>query len=119
VIPFSLALSLYLLVVCVAIAAGAAALAGVIASLSFRLPVRGIWRDALLGLLGFLVVVAAFAFFGPLRTFASSDEVPLEARLAAATAAPVLREFCRFIRSRRAAYGRHGQINPLNGPDNN
>ncbi len=101
-IPSSPALSLYLLAVCVVIAAGVGALAGVIASLSLRLPIRDIWRDALIGLLGFLVAFAAFAFLGRLRTFASSDEGPLKAGLAAATTVPVVREFFRFIRSRRA-----------------
>ena len=100
--PFSSALALYLLVVCVAIAAGVGAIVGVIASLSLRLPIRGTWRDSLLGLLGFLVVFAAFAFLGSHSTFANSNEVPLKAGLAAATAAPVLRELFRFIRSRRA-----------------
>lgn len=32
----------------------AGALAGVLASFFLRLPIRGVWKDALLGLLGFL-----------------------------------------------------------------
>ena len=101
-IPASPALSLYLLVGCVAIAAGVGALAGVIASLFLRLTIRDTWRDALLGLSGFVVTFATFAFSGPLRTLADSDEGPLKAGLAAAAAVPVLRELFRFIRSRRA-----------------
>ena len=101
-IPFSPGLALYLVFICMVIATGTAALAGVLASLALRLPVRGIWKDALLGLLGFSIVFGAFAFLGPLRAFANSDEGPLKASLIAAVALPILRQLFQFIRSRRS-----------------
>jgi uncharacterized membrane protein YeaQ/YmgE (transglycosylase-associated protein family) len=78
-------------------------LAGVLASLCLRLPMRGIWKNALLGLLGFLVAFMGFIFFGPLRAFVNSDErLPLQAGLVTAAALPFLRELARFIRTKRS-----------------
>jgi hypothetical protein len=62
---------------------------------------RGIWEDALLGLLGFLVAFMVFAVLGPLHSFLNCDEGPLRAGLVAATAVPFMRELSRFIWSRR------------------
>jgi hypothetical protein len=56
VIPFSPGLLVYLLFICMVVAAGTGALVGLIASLFLRLRVRGTWKDALLGLLGFSIV---------------------------------------------------------------
>jgi|SRR5271155_384767 hypothetical protein len=47
---------IFFLFVCGLLAMAAGALAGVLASFFFRLPVRGVWKDALLGLFGFLVL---------------------------------------------------------------
>lgn len=91
-IPFSPGLALYLLFICMVVATGTGALVGAIASLALRLPVRGIWKDALLGLFGFLMAFGAFVFLGPLRAFVNSDEGPLRASLVAAAALPVLRQ---------------------------
>src|SRR6266853_3406325 len=102
-IPYSPALTVYLLLICIAIATGVGALVGVLSSLCLRLPIRGIWKDALLSLLGFLLVFMAFAFLRPLRAFVNSDEGPLRAGLVAAAVLPFLRELSRFIRSRRAS----------------
>jgi uncharacterized membrane protein YeaQ/YmgE (transglycosylase-associated protein family) len=97
------ALALYLLLICLVIASATGALAGVLASLCLRLPMRGIWKDTLLGLLGFLVAFMAFVFLGPLHTFVNSDEgLPLKAGLMMAAVLPFLRELSRFIRTKRA-----------------
>ena len=101
-IPFSPGVLVYLLFICMVVAAGIGALVGVIASLFTKLPVRGIWKDALLGLLGFSMVFGAFVFVGALRAFVNSDEGPLKASLIAAVALPILRQLFQFIRSRRS-----------------
>jgi hypothetical protein len=103
VIPYSPALTLNLLLICLVIAMATGTLAGVLVSLCLRLPMRGIWKDTLVGLLGFLVAFMAFAFLGPLRAFLNSDEGLLRAGLVTAAALPFLRELSRFIRFRRGS----------------
>jgi hypothetical protein len=85
-------LALFLLVLCLVIAVVIGALSGVLTSLCLKLPLRGLWVDALLGPLGFLLVFMAFA---------KSDEAPLKAGLVAAAALPFIWEFSRFIRVQR------------------
>ena len=103
VIPYSPALTLYFLLICLAISMAMGAIVGVLASLSLRLPMHGIWKDALLSLLGFSVAFMALVFLGPLHTFVSSDEgLPLRTGLVTAAALPFLRELSRFIRTKRS-----------------
>jgi hypothetical protein len=53
--------TIFFLLVCGLFAMAAGALAGVLASFFLRLPIRGVWKDAVLGLLGFFLV-----FFAPI-----------------------------------------------------
>ena len=94
-------LALILLVICLAIAVAAGTLTGVLMSSCLKLPMRGLWVDAVLGLLGFLFVFMAFAFLDPLQAIVKSDEGPLRAGLVASAALPFIWEFTRFIRLRR------------------
>jgi hypothetical protein len=72
------------------LAMAAGALAGVLASFILRLPIRAVWKDAVLGLLGFMVFYAANLFFqvGPLD--------PLPAGLVIAALCAIVRHVLRF-----------------------
>jgi hypothetical protein len=80
---------LYLLV-CGLLAMGAGALAGVLASFLLRLPIRGVWKDVVLGLLGFAVFYGTNLVYriGPL------DPVPLG--LVVAALCSIVRQVLRF-----------------------
>jgi hypothetical protein len=55
--------TIFFLLVSGLLAMAAAVLAGVLASFFLRLPIRGVWKDAVLGLLGFLVFFVTNLFF--------------------------------------------------------
>jgi hypothetical protein len=86
--------TIFFLLVCGLFAMAAGALAGVLASLFLRLPIRGVWKDAVLGLLGFLVfyVTNLVSRLGPL------DPVPVG--LVVAALCPIVRQVLRFRRVR-------------------
>jgi hypothetical protein len=94
-------LAIFLLVICLATALVAGTLTGVLMSSCLKLPMRGLWVDAVLGLFGFFFVFMAFAFLGPLQATVKSDEGPIKAGLVASAALPFIWEFSRFIRLRR------------------
>jgi hypothetical protein len=89
---------IFFLFVCGVLAMAAGTLAGVLAAFFLRLPIRGIWKDAVLGLLGFLAfyVTNLVSRLGPL------DPVPLG--LVVAALFPIARQVLRFrnLRSNRA-----------------
>jgi hypothetical protein len=92
----------FLAAIALVVAVVTSVLSGVLTSLVLKLPVRGIWVDALLGLGGFLFVLLAFVFWSPLQVFIQADEsLPAKAALTASAAFPFIREFSRFIRLRR------------------
>jgi hypothetical protein len=82
----------------------AGALAGVLASLLLRLPIRGVWKNALLGVLGFAAffVTILVTRLGP--SLINNFIDPVRAALVFATLCPVVREVLRFrnARSNRA-----------------
>lgn len=103
-IPISAPFTIYLLIVCGLLAMAAGALAGVLASLLLRLPIRGVWKDALFGLLGFVAffVTILVTRLGPLLINNFID--PVAVGLVLAALCPVVREVRRFrsARSNRA-----------------
>jgi len=82
--------TIFFLLVCGLLAMAAGTLAGVLASFFLRLPIRGVWKDALIGLLGFLVFYVMNLVFriGPL------DPVPLG--FAVAALCSIVRQVLRF-----------------------
>jgi len=94
-------LALFLLLICLVISVVTGTLTGALMSSCLKLPMRGLWVDAVFGLLGFLFVFVAFTFLGPLQAIAKSDEGPLKAGLVASAAFPFIWELSRFIRLRR------------------
>ena len=77
------------------------ALAGVLASFFLRLPIRGVWKDALLGLVGFPVfVVMLVSRLGTLLIGTRID--PNWVGLAVAALCPVVRQVVR-LRNARAS----------------
>src|SRR5271170_5164941 len=81
---------IFFLLVCGLLATAAGALAGVLASFFLRLPIRGVWKDALLGLLGFTAFYVTNLYYrlGPL------DPVPVGLVVAAFCA--IVRQVLRF-----------------------
>lgn len=81
---------IFFLLVCGLLAMAAGALAGVMVSLFLRLPIGGVWKDAVLGLLGFFVFYVAnlVSRLGPL------DPVPLG--LVVAALCSIVRQALRF-----------------------
>jgi hypothetical protein len=94
--------TIFFLLICGLLAMAAGALAGVLASFFLRLPIRGVWKDAVLALLGFLVFFVAnlLSRLGPL------DPVPVG--LAVAALCPIVRQVLRFkkVRSNRTTNSR-------------
>jgi hypothetical protein len=92
------AFTIFFLLICGLLAMAAGAIAGVLASFFLRLPIRGVWKDAVLGLLGYMVfyVTNLVSQFGPL------DPVPVG--LGAAALCSIVRQVLRFrnVRSNRA-----------------
>ena len=93
----------YLVFGLLAMAAGA--LAGVLASFFLRLPIRGVWKDAVLGLLGFLVFFVTTTLFSWLRSLLILNLIdPVSPGLVVAALFPIVRQVLRFrnVRPNRA-----------------
>lgn len=94
------------------LAMASGALAGVLASFFLRLPIRGVWKDAVLGLLGFLVFLLGFlVFFVATNLFSWLESLlilnlidPVNPGLVVAALFPIVRQVLRFrnVRSNRA-----------------
>ena len=88
------------------LAMAAGALAGVVASFFLSLPIRGVWKDAVLGLLGFLVLFETnlVSRLGALLNNNLID--PAWPGLAVAALCPIVRQVLRFrnIRSNRTTH---------------
>jgi hypothetical protein len=105
VIPYSRALTIYLSLIAVLLAMGAGAFSGVLASFLLRLPIRGVWKDALLGSLGFLVGFV-MVLVTPLGYFLVNHFIdPITPGLVLAVLFAVAREVLRFRRLRRPITG--------------
>ena len=62
---------------------------------------RDIWKDALVGSVGFGAAFAAFVFLGPLRSLVNADErLPLKAGFIAAVALAISREISQSLSKR-------------------
>ena len=78
----------YLVFGLLAMAAGA--LAGVLVSFFLRLPIRSVWKDALLGLLGFLVFFLATTLVSRLRSLLITNLIdPVNPGLVVAALFPI------------------------------
>jgi hypothetical protein len=78
------------------LAMAAGALAGVLVSLFLRLPVRGVWKDAVLGLLGFLVYIVT-TLDPRLRSLLINNLIdPVNPGLVVAALCPIVRQVLRF-----------------------
>ncbi len=99
---------IFFLLVCGLLAMASGALAGVLASFLLRLPIRGIWKDAVLGLLGFLVlwVTHLVSLIGSLLNNNLID--PVKPGLVVAALCGIVREVLRFrkVRSNRTTNSR-------------
>jgi hypothetical protein len=103
VFPVSPALAAYFLTIEIIVAVTTGVVTGILASLCLRLPMRGIWKDALLGLLGFLLFFAV-DIFSPFGSFLINRGVdPVLVSLTGAALFPLLRELLRFRRSRSSS----------------
>lgn len=82
--------TIFVLLVCALFALAAGALAGVLASFLLRLPIRGVWKDAALGQLGFFVfyVTNLGSRCGPLD--------PFPVGLVVVALCPIVRQVHRF-----------------------
>jgi hypothetical protein len=79
------------------LAMAAGALAGVLASFFLRLPIRGIWKDAVLGLLGFLVFFVTTALVPRLTSLLILNLIdPVNPGLVVAALFPIVRQVLRF-----------------------
>ena len=104
--------TIFVLLVCGLLAMAAGALAGVLASFFLRLPIRGVWKDAVLGLLGFLVffvtnlVTNLVSRLGSLLMNSLMD--PTWPGLVVAALCPIVRQVLRFrnVRSNRTTNSR-------------
>jgi len=97
----------YLVFGLLAMAAGA--LAGVLVSFFLRLPIRSVWKDALLGLLGFLVFFLATTLVSRLRSLLITNLIdPVNPGLVVAALFPIVRQVLRFknVRSNCTANSR-------------
>jgi hypothetical protein len=101
--------TIFFLLVCGLFVMAAGALAGVLASFFLRLPIRGVWKDAVLGLLGFFLVFFApilVSRLGPLLINSLID--PVWVGLVVAALCPIVRQVLRFrnVRSNRTTNSR-------------
>jgi hypothetical protein len=79
------------------LAMASGALAGVLASFFLRLPIRGVWKDAVLGLLGFLVFFVATNLFSWLESLLILNLIdPVNPGLVVAALFPIVRQVLRF-----------------------
>jgi hypothetical protein len=94
--------TIFFLLVCGLLAMAAGALAGVLASFFLRLPIGGVWKDAALGLLGFLL------FFVTNLLFQLAPLDPLPMGLVVAALCAIVRQVLRFrnVRSNRTVNSR-------------
>jgi len=86
------------------LAMAAGALAGVLASFFLRLPIRGVWKDAVLGLLGFLVFFVTTDLVPRLTSLLILNLIdPVSPGLLVAALCPIVRQVLRFrnVRSNR------------------
>ena len=105
--------TIFVLLVCGLLAMAAGALVGVLASFFLRLPIRGVWKDAVLGLLGFLVffvtnlVTNLVSRLGSLLINSSLID-PIWVGLVVAALCPIVRQVLRFrnVRSNRTTNSR-------------
>jgi hypothetical protein len=91
------------------LAMAAGTLAGVLASYFLRLPIRGVWKDAVLGLLGFLVFYVATILVPRLTSLLILNLIdPVSPGLLVAALCPIVRQVLRFrnARSNRTANSR-------------
>ena len=87
----------------------AGALAGVLASFFLRLPIRGIWKDAVLGLLGFMVYYVTMELVPRLTSLLILNLIdPVNPGLVVAALFPVVRQVLRFrsVRSNHTSNSR-------------
>ena len=90
------------------LAMAAGGLAGVVASFFLTLPIRGVWKDALLGLLGFLVFYLT-TLVSPLGSLLMNSLMdPTWPGLVVAALCPIVRQVLRFrnVRSNRTTNSR-------------
>ena len=88
------------------LAMAAGALAGVLASFFLGLPIRGVWKDAVLGLLGFLLFFVTTDLVPPLTSLLILNFIdPVNPGLVVAALCPIIRQVLRFrnVRSNRTA----------------
>jgi hypothetical protein len=91
------------------LAMAAGALAGVLASFFLRLPIRGVWKDAVLGLLGFLVFLVTTNLVPRLTSLLILNLIdPVNPGLVVAALFPIVRQVLRFrnVRSNRTTNSR-------------
>jgi hypothetical protein len=90
------------------LAMAAGALAGVLTSFLLRLPIRGVWKDSVLGLLGFLVF-SATTLFSRLGSLLINNLIdPVSQGLVVAALCPIVRQVLRSrnVRSSRTTNSR-------------
>ena len=95
---------IFLLLVCGLLAMAAGALAGVLASFFLRLPIRGVWKDAVLGLLGFIAYYVTTELVPRLTSLLILNLIdPVNPGLVVAALCPIVRQVLRFrkVRSNR------------------
>ena len=79
------------------LAMASGALAGVLASFFLRLPIRGVWKDAVLGLLGFLVYFVTTNLVSWLESLLILNLIdPVNPGLVVAALVPIVRQVLRF-----------------------
>ena len=79
------------------LAMAAGALSGVLASFFLRLPIRGVWKDAVLGLLGFLLFFVTTDLVPRLTSLLILNLIdPVNPGLVVAAFCPIVRQVLRF-----------------------
>ena len=94
-IPYSAAMTLYLLMVGALIALVVSLIVGAITAVCLRLTLNGLWKDALLGVAGFMAVFFASFCLEP-RPITNGNG-PATAALIAAGALAFVRELLRLL----------------------
>ena len=99
--PISPTLVVYFLLIHILLAMGIGAATGVVASFCFRLPMRGILTDALLGAAGFLVAFAIIVVVRPLGSAIVNHFIsPMNIALVVSTTFPLSRTIFRLRHTR-------------------
>ena len=79
------------------LATAAGALAGVLASFFLRLPIRGVWKDAALGLMGFMVFFVTTDLVPRLTSLLILNLIyPINPGLVVAALCPIVPQVLRF-----------------------